>query len=124
MKELKSYHKAWLEDHPQRNEEWLREKLRDGFHIHHLDGNHSNDDPDNLVLMEGDDHFRKIHGRRLWMTTMLEKKIRKPKKPKRKRQRLRDQELSVAEMYEIYFAKEYAKIMRAQQKSRPVEGAA
>jgi hypothetical protein len=32
-----------------------------GFHIHHIDGNHSNDTADNLVLMEGIDHFM-MHG--------------------------------------------------------------
>lgn len=35
--------------------------LADGFDIHHLDGNHANNSPDNLALMESDDHMR-LHG--------------------------------------------------------------
>jgi hypothetical protein len=50
------HHKAWLEAHPERTARWLREMLRDGFSIHHLDGNHGNNDPDNLVLIENTDH--------------------------------------------------------------------
>lgn len=35
--------------------------LRDGFDVHHLDGDHSNDDPANLALIEHTDHMR-LHG--------------------------------------------------------------
>lgn len=56
-----SYHVAWLKVHPWRTADWLREKMREGFHIHHVDGDHSNDDPSNLVLIDGDDHMA-LHG--------------------------------------------------------------
>jgi hypothetical protein len=56
-KGLKAHHRAWLQAHPNRSSEWLQERLRDGFHIHHVDGDHSNNDPHNLVLIEGLDHF-------------------------------------------------------------------
>lgn len=35
--------------------------LADGFHIHHVDGNHENNHPDNLKLIEATDHMR-LHG--------------------------------------------------------------
>jgi len=59
----KNYHEAWLTAHPNRTREWLEERLRDGFDIHHIDGNHSNDDPSNLVLIEHRDHMM-LHGGR------------------------------------------------------------
>ncbi len=55
---MESYHLAWLKHHPERTAEWLLERLEDGFDVHHLDGDHSNDDPLNLVLIEHADHFR------------------------------------------------------------------
>lgn len=61
---MKSYHEVWLDSHPHRSHEWLADKLRDGFDVHHLDGNHANDDPDNLVLIEAADHMM-LHGGRL-----------------------------------------------------------
>lgn len=61
---LPSHHAAWLSAHPDRSEEWLLDALSDGFDIHHVDGNHSNDAPSNLVLMESVDHMR-MHGPRL-----------------------------------------------------------
>ena len=33
----------------------------EGFDVHHIDGDHDNNDPDNLVLIEHADHFR-LHG--------------------------------------------------------------
>jgi hypothetical protein len=66
----------WLLDHPERTYEWLLERLKDGFHIHHLDGNHSNNEPTNLVLIEASDHFR-LHGGRL-------KYLKRDKKPYKK----------------------------------------
>jgi hypothetical protein len=62
--ELQSYHHAWLSDHPNRSEEWLKRMMAEGFHIHHIDGNHSNDDPMNLVLIEGADHFLLHNGKK------------------------------------------------------------
>lgn len=38
--------------------------LLDGFDVHHVDGDHSNDASDNLVLMDAVDHMR-MHGPRL-----------------------------------------------------------
>jgi hypothetical protein len=58
---LKPHHVAWLACHPKRTEEWLLERLADGFHVHHADGNHSNDAPNNLILVEGVDHIRVFH---------------------------------------------------------------
>lgn len=54
---MQSYHLVWLEAHPHRTAEWLRERLADGFHVHHVDGDHSNDDPRNLILIDGADHL-------------------------------------------------------------------
>jgi hypothetical protein len=58
---LEEHHFAWLRKHPERDETWLCERLRDGFHVHHLDGNHNNDSEENLVLLEGKDHMG-LHG--------------------------------------------------------------
>jgi hypothetical protein len=65
MKEanLKVYHYIWLEAHPYRDKDWLCRVIGDGFHIHHMDGDHSNDHPDNLVLIEAGDHFM-LHGQK------------------------------------------------------------
>ncbi len=62
MKTLKDYHKVWLANHPLRTENWLREKLKDRFHIHHIDCNHLNNAANNLMLVEGADHLR-LHDR-------------------------------------------------------------
>jgi len=64
MARLETYHLAWLAKHPDRDAAWLIERLADGFHVHHLDHNHANDDPANLVLIEGNDHMA-LHGRRI-----------------------------------------------------------
>jgi hypothetical protein len=61
MQPLLSYHRAWLSKHPERTEAWLRDRPRDGFDVHHLDGNHSNDEPSNLALVEHHDHMD-LHG--------------------------------------------------------------
>lgn len=58
---METYHLAWLTMHPNRNEEWLQEKLKEGFDVHHIDGNHGNNEPTNLVLIEHLDHMR-LHG--------------------------------------------------------------
>ncbi|MEL6568189.1 MAG: HNH endonuclease [Pseudomonadota bacterium] len=55
------YHLIWLRSHPHRSEEWLKARLADGFDIHHVDGDHKNNDTDNLVLIEHVDHMR-LHG--------------------------------------------------------------
>jgi len=63
-REFQSYHWAWLSAHPERSAEWLRSRLQDGFDVHHIDGNHANDDAANLVLIEASDHMM-LHGGRL-----------------------------------------------------------
>lgn len=77
---LKYYHVVWLKEHPHRSARWLQDKLLDGFDIHHCDGDHSNNDPKNLVLIEHTDHMMLHNGKlrhigRLGFTP-------KPKKPK------------------------------------------
>lgn len=51
------HHKAWLKAHPHRSRTWLKERTADGFDIHHIDGDHDNNDPKNLILIEHLDHF-------------------------------------------------------------------
>jgi hypothetical protein len=58
---LEPHHAAWLAAHPHRTEEWLRARLADSFDVHHRDGEHDNDSPDNLVLIEHTDHMS-LHG--------------------------------------------------------------
>lgn len=64
MKELEPYHRIWLSNHPNRSEQWLKNCLQDGFDIHHLDGHHENNTPQNLVLIECQDHMA-LHGGKL-----------------------------------------------------------
>jgi len=59
---LAEYHHVWLANHPERSSEWLIARLADGFDLHHVDGDHSNNEPDNLVLIEHFDHMR-LHNR-------------------------------------------------------------
>ena len=58
---LEEYHYVWLTKHPERTEAWLIERIADGFDIHHADGDHYNNDPDNLILIEHADHMA-LHG--------------------------------------------------------------
>lgn len=58
---MEIYHEVWLLKNQHRSREWLKEKLKDGFDIHHMDGDHSNNDADNLVLIEHADHMM-LHG--------------------------------------------------------------
>lgn len=62
---MRDYHYIWLDHHQNRTEDWLRERLEDGFDIHHADGDHSNNEPSNLVLIEATDHMR-LHGSSLF----------------------------------------------------------
>lgn len=59
---FQDYHLAWLMSHPERSSEWLRSKFREGFEIHHVDCDRSNNAPENLVLIEHEDHMR-LHGK-------------------------------------------------------------
>ena len=41
--------KIWLSAHPHRSAKWLRERIADGFDVHHIDGDEleqSSDKPD------------------------------------------------------------------------------
>ena len=58
---LEAHRQAWLDAHPGRNEFWLRRMAKEGFDVHHVDGDHRNNAPGNLVLMEHVDHMR-LHG--------------------------------------------------------------
>lgn len=58
---MSPHHKSWLDAHPGRTAEWLDARMKDGFHIHHLDGNDLNNDHRNLVLVEGWDHIAVLH---------------------------------------------------------------
>ena len=44
--DLQPHHAAWLAAHPHRDRRWFRARLRDGFDVHHLDGDHDNNDSD------------------------------------------------------------------------------
>ena len=48
----KNYRKIW--------EEFNERKIPKGNHIHHIDGNHDNNDPSNLLCVTPDEHWR-IH---------------------------------------------------------------
>ena len=54
---LPTHHSAWLSVHPHRTKPWFLAKLKEGFDVHHLDGNHENNDPTNLALVEHTDHM-------------------------------------------------------------------
>jgi hypothetical protein len=58
---LRDHHKAWLAAHPDRSADWLKRMLVEGFQVHHIDGDHDNNHPSNLALIEGNDHMR-LHG--------------------------------------------------------------
>jgi hypothetical protein len=56
MRALQEYHHVWLQAN-NKDEQWLRLMFKEGFHIHHIDGDHDNNDAKNLVLIWGIDHF-------------------------------------------------------------------
>lgn len=62
---LKPHHLAWLCSHPDRTAEWLSSALREGFDVHHIDGDHSNNKRTNLVLIECTDHMMLHNGSKL-----------------------------------------------------------
>lgn len=75
--ELLPHHAAWLGAHSHRTERWLRQVLRDGFDVHHIDGNALNNEPLNLVLIEHTDHMGLHGGRMLGRLTPSELSRRK-----------------------------------------------
>ena len=54
---MKPHHAAWLAAHPARSLRWFRSRIRDGFDIHHLDGDKHNNHPSNLIMIENSDHL-------------------------------------------------------------------
>jgi hypothetical protein len=58
---IRQYRDVWLASHPGRSLQWLNSMFKQGFEIHHVDGNYNNNHPDNLVLIEAADHQR-LHG--------------------------------------------------------------
>ena len=62
---LAKHHEAWLIAHPERSAQWFRRVIADGFDVHHLDGDHDNNDPSNLALIEYTDHQAVIHGHKV-----------------------------------------------------------
>jgi hypothetical protein len=75
---MKEYHRVWLEHNPHRTEDWLKDKLRDGFTIHHIDGNHDNNSPNNLVLVTWADHTMIHNGKKRMIQTGRRIGPRKP----------------------------------------------
>jgi hypothetical protein len=61
---VKLAHKVWLSSHPARTAEWLADRVRDGFEVHHIDGDGENNAPENLVLIERADH-QMLHSNRM-----------------------------------------------------------
>lgn len=59
---MELHHVAWLAAHPERSQQWLEERMRDGFDVHHLNGNHDDNDPLNIVLIECGDHMMLHNG--------------------------------------------------------------
>ncbi len=53
---MEAHHKAWLSKHHQ-PPEFLQQAIEAGFHVHHIDGDHDNNDTANLVLIFGRDHM-------------------------------------------------------------------
>ena len=56
----KEYRKVWCDKHGL-SEDFAKECAAVGFEIHHVDGNRSNNDPSNLVMIYRGDHIY-IHG--------------------------------------------------------------
>lgn len=99
MRPLEPYHHAWLSAHPERAEAWLKDFLGDGFAIHHTDGNHSNDDPINLVLIEAGDHMLLHNGvkRMPWKPSITKHRVKETEEAKaeRKAKKMHEMRLKV-----------------------------
>ena len=76
---MQEYHHVWLSAHPWRTEEWLKKQLSEGFDIHHIDGDHSNNDPGNLVLIDHADHMMLHSGKRALIRVWARRATIKPK---------------------------------------------
>ena len=88
-----AHHAAWLAAHPNRAPDWFKARLADGFDVHHIDGDPTNNDPLNLALIEHDDHMR-IHKAplfsRLRVLPLNKQKPRRAAARKRKSRALRE----------------------------------
>ena len=73
---MKPYHEAWLSAHPERSRDWLETRLKDGFDIHHIDGDANNDNPSNLVLIECGDHLM-LHNGKTRLSRLSPRDVRK-----------------------------------------------
>lgn len=77
---FRPHHIAWLSNHPHRTSEWLRRMTKEGFDVHHLDGDHSNNNPLNLVLVDHLDHMRLHKAGKTFNRMLFEKKEKKNKR--------------------------------------------
>ncbi|MFW9899768.1 MAG: NUMOD3 domain-containing DNA-binding protein [Candidatus Thorarchaeota archaeon] len=68
------YYKIWNEHHP---DDPIT--IGDGYHIHHIDGDHNNNDPDNLQKMKAFDHLS-FHNKGRLMNKEWREKISKANK--------------------------------------------
>ena len=76
---LPPHHEAWLSVHPHRSRRWFLAKLKEGFDVHHLDGNHGNNTPSNLALVEHTDHMMVHNGGTHFLGRLKRKsKLKKP----------------------------------------------
>ena len=83
---MQPHHEEWLAAHPYRSAEWLRERIADGFDVHHIDGDHDNNDPTNLILIEHGDHMALHNGGVIIEGRMrLGKRKRRPARRRQKR---------------------------------------
>lgn len=92
---LPLHHQVWLDAHPWRTEEWLRERTKDGFDVHHVDGDPANNSASNLVLIEHGDHMA-IHAGGIAFVGRLSTKGKKYKGKQARRAR----ELKALRRYE------------------------
>ena len=103
-----AHHEAWLSAHPERSSEWFVDRMREGFHIHHIDGNHDNNDANNLVMIESGDHMLLHNGakRLLWRPPSARKSAggrpRKSAEVKSLKARLTDAERQLASVRRFY----------------------
>jgi hypothetical protein len=82
-RKLEPYHYAWLSDNSSMDVFELMTLLKRGFDIHHLDGDHGNNDPFNLVLIWGADHMM-LHNGKKRMTRNPHHSAKRIKKLKKK----------------------------------------
>ena len=84
MTRLKKHHCVWLLTRPHRSAEWLLDRMKDGFDIHHMDGDHENNDPKNLCLIEHTDHMMIHNGGSYTMGRLNGHKKKKKRKCRKK----------------------------------------